>query len=264
MMNKNYDYDKLSKKFGTNFQNKAISALCKDSTFFDRVADILKPEFFDGESRQWIVEKAIHFHTKYKDSPTLDYFHEEVQSISSDSLNASVTNNLKRIWKNRKSPDLDYVKENFLEFCKNQEVKRAMKESADLLQIGEYEKIRKRFDEALSAGMRKDVGHDYMEQIDDRMEEAPRDTVPTGWPVLDGEVLDGGLAPGEIGVFMGATGAGKCVGKDAEVEIEYEQVGIEADGITAWFDPWEKIETSEGELTAWEIGKILEEEDIEL
>ncbi len=256
--------EKLSNEFGTNFQIKSITAICTDLTFFDRVADILDPGFFDGESKQWIVEKALDFHHEYKDKPTLDYFKEETGKIGSDSLRASVVNNLRKVYSKAGSSDMEYVKENFLKFCKQQKVKNTIEEAVDLLKINDYETIQSKMDEALSAGIRKDLGHDYMEDAKARMNEPARNTIETGYPVLDGEVLDGGLAGGEIGVFMGATGAGKCVGKDAEVEIEYEQIGIEADGITAWFDPWEKIKTSEGELTAWEIGKILEEEDIEL
>lgn len=256
--------NKLSEEFQSNFQIKAITCLIEDLKFLDRVADILNPSFFDGESKQWIVDKTLEFHREYRDAPTLDFYKEETQEIASDSLRASVVNNLRKVWSNRKATDLEYVKENFLEFCKKQKVKNTIEDSVELLEIGEYDRIKKKMDEALSAGMRKDVGHDYMNDAQERMEEAPRDTVPTGWPVLDGEVLDGGLAPGEIGVFMGATGAGKCIGEDAEVKIEYEQIGIEAGGITAWFDPWEEIETSAGKLTAWEVGKIIEEEDVEL
>jgi len=255
---------KLSQEFGPNFQIKAIAALFTDKNFLDRTADILDPEFFDGESKQWIVGKALEFHSDYKDRPTAGYFREELKSVPSDSKRASVVNNLRKIKSKKESPDLEYVKEHFLEFCKQQKVKNVIEESVDLLDVGEYDTIKQKMDEALSAGMRKDVGHDYMEDAEDRMNEPARDTVPTGYPILDGEVLDGGLAGGEIGVFMGATGAGKCVGEDTEVEIEYEQVGIEADGITAWFDPWEKLDTSAGELTAWEVGKIIEEENIDL
>lgn len=256
--------ERLADEFQANFQVKAITSICTDTEFLDRVADIIDPQFFDGESKQWIVEKVLEFHTEYQDRPTLDYFKEESEDIGSDSLRASVVNNLRKVYSKAESPDLEYVKENFLEFCKQQKVKRTIEESVDLLKVGDYESIQSKMDDALTAGMRRDVGHDYMEDAKARMNEPARDTIKTGYPVLDNEVLDGGLAGGEIGVFMGATGAGKCVGKNAEVEIEYEQIGIEADGITAWFDPWEKIETSEGELTAWELGKILEEEDIEL
>lgn len=258
---------KLSNEFDTNFQIKAITAICTDADFLDRTADILDPEFFDGDSKQWIIKRALEFHSEYQDRPTPTYFRKELKNVASDSTRASIVNTLRKMKSKRESPDLDYVKDHFLEFCKEQKVKNTIEESVDLLKTSEgvpTESIQKKMDEALSAGMRKDVGHDYMEEAKERMNEPARDTIGTGYPVLDGEVLDGGLSGGEIGVFMGYTGVGKCVGEDTEIEIEYEQIGIEAGEITAWFDPWEVIETSTGKLTAWEVGKILEEEDIDL
>jgi len=74
---------KLSQEFGENFQVKSITAICNDSEFFGRVADILDPEYFDGESKQWIVTKALEFYADYRKSPTLDYFQEETTEIKS-------------------------------------------------------------------------------------------------------------------------------------------------------------------------------------
>lgn len=258
--NKNSKQQKLSEEFQTNFQIKAITCLIEFPTFLDRVADILDPSFFDGESKQWIVDKTLEFHREYRDTPTLDYYQEETQNIASDSLRASVVNNLRKVWKKRSATDLEYIKENFLDFCKRQKVKNTIEESVDLLQIGEYDRIKKKMDEALSAGMRKDVGHDYMEDAMERMEEAPRETVPTGWPVLDEEVLDGGLAPGEIGVFMGATGAGKSwvlasLGANAmrggkrvvhyTLELSENQTGLRYDSIFTDYSPTEVQDHSE-------------------
>lgn len=259
---------KLSNEFGANFQTKAITCICTDTEFLDRVADILEINFFDGDSKQWIVQKTLEFHSQYKDHPTLDYFREETQSIASDSLRASVVNNLRKVYSKRESTDLDYVKEHFLEFCKQQKVKRTIEESVDLLQVGDYDSIKQKMDEALSAGIRKDVGHDYMNEAEDRMEEPARDTIPTGYPVLDGEVLDGGLAPGEIGVFMGATGAGKSwvlstLGANAmeegynivhyTLELSENQTGFRYDSIFTDYSPTEVQDHKEEVLEALEF-----------
>lgn len=246
--------EKLSEKFETDFQIKSITCICIDGQFFGRVVDILDPDYFNGKSKKWIVEKAINFYTEYKKEPTLNYFREETKKISSDSLRASVINNLRKVWSKKSSTDLEYVKENFLEFCKQQKVKRTIEESVDLLKTGSYEQIQSKMDEALSAGIKKDVGHDYIEEAKKRMNEPARDTVPTGYPVIDGEVLDGGLAAGEIGVFMGATGAGKSwvlstLGANAmmsgynivhySLELSERQTGFRYDSVFTGHSPTE-------------------------
>lgn len=257
--------EKLSEKFENDFQIKSITCICEDAQFFGRVVDILDPQYFNGDSKQWIVEKAIEFYTQYKKDPTLNYFREETKKIASDSLRASVINNLRKVWSKQSSTDLEYVKEHFLEFCKQQKVKRTIEESVDLLKTGSYEQIQSKMDEALSAGIKKNVGHDYMGDAKSRMNEPARDTVPTGYPVLDGDVLDGGLAPGEIGVFMGATGAGKSwvlstLGANAmeagynivhySLELSERQTGFRYDSVFSGYSPTEVQDHKEEVLEA--------------
>jgi replicative DNA helicase len=259
--------NKLANNFGSEFQIKSITCICTDAEFFGQIIDILDPTFFTGESKQWIVEKAIDFYRQYKDEPTLNYFHEETKNIGSDSLRASVENNLRKVWTKRSETDLDYVKEHFLEFCKQQKVKNTIEESVDLLQVGDYDTIKSKMDEALSAGLKKDVGHDYMEDAAERMETSARDTVETGWPVLDGEVLDGGLGPGEIGVFMGATGAGKswmlsALGANAmksgkrvvhyTLELSENQTGLRYDSVFTGHSPTDVQDHKEEVLSTLE------------
>jgi len=197
---------KLSEKYGTRFQIKAIGAILSDKAFLERIIDILEPQYFDGKGKQWIVGRVLRFYEEYKEVPELEYFQTEIQSVPSDSMQASIMENLRKAWEKKKSPDLDWVKENFLEFCKQQKVRKTVQDCIPLIDSGEYGTIRSKFNEALSAGVSREVGHDYMEDVDSRMEGVARDTIPTGWPVLDDQALDGGLAPGEIGVLMGATG----------------------------------------------------------
>ena len=46
-------------KFGYSFQVKLIAALFKDRLFLQQICDILKPEFMESESNQWIIKIII-------------------------------------------------------------------------------------------------------------------------------------------------------------------------------------------------------------
>jgi hypothetical protein len=48
--------------------------------------------------------------------------------------------------------DLEYVKEEFTNFCKNQQLKRALMSSVDLLKAGDFDGISFLVDNALKAG----------------------------------------------------------------------------------------------------------------
>ena len=59
-------------KFGYSFQIKLIAALFKDRLFLQQISDILRPEFMESESNQWIIEKVIDYFTEYSSLPTLE------------------------------------------------------------------------------------------------------------------------------------------------------------------------------------------------
>ena len=48
--------EKLGSKFSTSFQNKVISSILSDRSFTRQIYDIIKPEYFDAESAEWLVK----------------------------------------------------------------------------------------------------------------------------------------------------------------------------------------------------------------
>jgi len=202
--------DKLS-NYGYNFQIKIISSLLTDKAFLQQVADILLPEFFESEANQWIVETTEKYFYEYTSAPTLDVFKIKVQDIDSEVLKSSIIESLKDSYKYLESQDLDFVKEQTLNFCKNQCIKRAILESVDLLQKGQYEAIKSTIDTAMKAGADKEVGLEYNTTIEERYRDNVRSTVPTPWPVIN-DLADGGFGKGELVVFVAPAGIGKSWG----------------------------------------------------
>ena len=156
--------------------------------------------------------------------------------------------------------DLKFVKEQFLEFCKNQKLKNAIIESADLLSLGQYDKIKSVVDHAMKAGMERNIGHDYTEDIEKRMSVMSRNCVKTNWTEID-TIMDGGLAAGELGIITACAGAGKCVGPNTEIEIEYHEFGIELSGNSGnpyvlWISPLKKYNIDDKELFGWQVENI--------
>ena len=45
------------------------------------------------------------------------------------------------------------------------------------------------------------LGHEYLISLEERLTQSSRDTIKTGWDTID-EVMDGGLAGGELGVIV--------------------------------------------------------------
>ena len=195
-------------KFGLEFQIKIIAGILTDKTFLERVVDIIDIDMFENEAHRWIVKEIIQYHAEYKSVPSTQAFKIRAHTIESDDFKHAVARQLSVIYQKFTETDLQFVREQFLEFCKNQKLKSAIMQSVDFLSAGEYDKIKSIVDQAMKAGMERNLGHNYHEELPLRMSEMCRKTIPTGWPVID-SLMDGGLGPGELGVIVAPAGIGK-------------------------------------------------------
>ena len=107
------------KKYGLEFQTKCVSALVIDKSFLERIFDLLKPEYFETDANKWIVSEIVSYFLQYKDTPTLNVFKVKIDPIDQDILKKSVVDQLRNIYMHIDDSDIPFVKEQFLEFCKN-------------------------------------------------------------------------------------------------------------------------------------------------
>lgn len=201
------EQDTLS-KFGASFQLKVISALLTDYKLIDSLFEVIHTKFFEAEAHKWIVDEIKQYHNQYKKIPTLDVFKVELEKHSNPSLKKNIIEQLRTIYTQIGNEDLEYVKDEFSNFCINQNLKNAIIQSVDLLRAGNYDKIKELIDNASKVGIESDLGHDYISDFLLRTEEVNRDTVPTNWECIN-ELMDGGLGPGELGVVVAPSGVGK-------------------------------------------------------
>jgi len=194
--------------YGYSFQIKLLAALFKNKSFLQQVSDILESEYFESEANKWIATTIIDYFTEYKSSATLEVMKVRVDTVDNEVLKVSIVDTLKEIMKNLEAEDMTFVQDETIKFCKNQKLKGAIMDSVNLLQAGDYDGIKFVIDEAMKAGSDRDLGHEYMVDIDDRFSETTRKTVESGWSAID-ELMDGGLGPGELGVMVAPAGIGK-------------------------------------------------------
>ena len=71
----------------------------------------------------------------------MDVLKVELQKIENEVLQISVKEQLKEAYK-ASDEDLKYVEEEFSNFCKNQQLKKALLSSVDLLKAGDYDSIK--------------------------------------------------------------------------------------------------------------------------
>jgi len=195
-------------EYGWGFQVKTISAMFTDRIFLQQIADIIRPEYFESDANQWLLNVILDHFKEYKTPPSKDVLKVKVTEIEQDILKTAILEQLKEVFRYMESDDLSFVKDEILKFCKNQEMKRAIMESVSLLKHGNYDEIKSKMDLALKAGADTNIGLEYKKDIARRYNQAARHCIGTGWDVID-DLMDGGLARGELGVVMAPAGIGK-------------------------------------------------------
>lgn len=195
-------------QYGSNFQIKTISALLNDKYFLNNVKDSINEEYFDSQSHQWIVSEIIKYHNKYNTVPTVDSIKIELKKIENENLKLSVKEQLKKCYELEDSPDIPSVKEEFTSFCANQKVKKALLQSVDYLNLGDFDSIKHLMSNALRAGEERNVGHEYKKDIETRYREDERNAVPFPWEAFN-NITQGGYGKGDLVLIFGNPKGGK-------------------------------------------------------
>ena len=194
-------------QYGPHFQVKVLNSLLKNKKFTLNIRDVIMPSFFENQAHQWIVKEALQYFEEYHSPPTIDFLKIEVKKIENDVLKTALIDQLKEIYK-LINEDQEYVEQEFSNFCKNQSLKTALLKSVDLLQDGMFDDIRFTIDNALKAGQDKNIGHEYVKEVEARYTKEDRQVIPTPWSIIN-EKLMGGLGGGDFGLIFGSPGGGK-------------------------------------------------------
>ena len=194
-------------QYGHDFQIKVLSSLLTHKEFLTNIHDIISEEYFENQAQKWAIKEVLNYYDKYHTTPSLDILKVELQKVDNEVLQISIKEQLKQAFVSS-DDDLEYVQEEFTNFCKNQQLKKALMSSVDLLKAGDFDGIRFIVDNALKAGQDKNIGHEYVKDIEERYRENSRETVPTPWDKING-LLQGGLGNGDFGLIFGNPGGGK-------------------------------------------------------
>ena len=194
-------------EYGLGFQTKVISSLLTHKEFLVNIHDVLSDEYFNNQAQKWIIKEIIEYYEKYHCNVSIEILKTELKKIDNEILKIAIKEQLKESY-HASEDDLKYVQEEFSNFCKNQQLKKALLNSVDLLKNGDYDSIRHLIDNALKAGQDKNMGHEYNKDIEYRFREDSRMVIPTPWDEIN-NLLQGGLGTGDFGLIFGNPGGGK-------------------------------------------------------
>jgi len=186
---------------------KVISSLLTHKEFLQNINDVLSDEYFSNPAHKWVINEILKYYEKYHTTISMDILKVEMKKLDNEVLKVSVKEQLREAYR-ADLDDLNYVQEEFSTFCKNQQLKKALLNSVDLLKAGDYDSIKYMIESAMKAGADKNIGHEYKRDVESRYREDHRTTVPTPWPEIN-ELIQGGLGNGDLGLIFGNPGGGK-------------------------------------------------------
>lgn len=197
--------------YNLELQTLYLEMFLSDAETFIRCQNIFDPENFDQRLRA-VATFINNYVDQYKVMP-------EVAIV-----NAQCSTTLQSI--SLPKENYDWLMDEFEQFSRHKGLERAILQSADLLEKGDYGPVEKLIKDAIQISLNKDMGTDYFEDPRARLEKLKSNNgqISTGWPGVD-KKLYGGFNRGELNIFAAASGGGKSLFL-ANLGINWAMMGL--------------------------------------
>lgn len=193
-------------------QKLYLEMLLADAETFIRCQNIFDPLSFDRKL-QPAAEKLKAYVDKYKVMPELKIIRAETGIDLDDATDVPKEN-------------YEWLLDEFEKFTRHKALERAILESADLLEKGDYGPVESKIKAAVQISLSKDMGTDYFLDPRSRLLKLKDNNgqVSTGWRDID-QKLYGGFNRGELNIFAGGSGAGKSLFLQ-NLAVNFASVGL--------------------------------------
>lgn len=196
---------------GFNFQLTLIKSIIEEKKYGESIIHILETKFFDNPSFRFIIENIKELHKDYNKIPSYETIAQKIRSECGESFDSNIhLDTLERI--KESSDDLKFVMDTGLNFCRQQNLLKVIRESIlpiiDDGDFEEYHRIETIVNKALSVGVVQNEEVNIFDEVDEALESDYRHPIPTGIVGID-NALSGGLGRKELGVILAGTGVGK-------------------------------------------------------
>ena len=206
MSDKNFGY------LGTTFQQQLLKILIEDKKFSITVIETIDSKYFDGPYFKYLMENIKELYKLYGAIPTYITLEQKIMLENKDVSSKVHIDTLHAIQElEMDDVSVKFVKKTSKNFCRQQVLRKAIKEVDDINANGEFEeyyRIEGIITDALQIGASDDSVIDIFENVRESLLDDNRVPYPTGITGLD-SLLKGGLAKSELGIFLAPLGVGK-------------------------------------------------------
>lgn len=188
----------MLKEFSVEVQKFFLEVMLTDATCYVRVQGIFNPDNFDRSLRT--AAEFVREHTdKYKTIPSF----QQLTAVADQDF---------RPIEDLSEQHIEWFFDEFEKFSRRQELERAILQSADLIEKGDYDPVERLIKDAVQVSLVRDMGTDYFADPKQRLAALRNQNgqVSTGWPSLD-RMLYGGFNRGELEIVAAQSGGGKSL-----------------------------------------------------
>lgn len=194
--------------FDADYQNRFLKVFISDKDGFpERIIDIVQADYFDSYQKI-LLDYELTFFSKYKEiakfSTLKDIINEKEKGLNKDHL-------VGLIEKIEQLPleNIPHIKESSYRYFKERSVRNCIFQLVVDWKKHNYDSMKSNLEKALRAGEPKEIGHNYVDDVEKRMKGDHRQPI-SAMLTLD-KYIGGGLSQGEMGIVLAPTGGGKSM-----------------------------------------------------
>ena len=189
---------KQNTDYGYEIQKVYLEMMLSDAATFARCQAIFDHTLFDRK-----LQQSAEFINEYV---------KEHNVVPTEEIVNAATSSTFKVPHDLREEHFDWLLNDFETFTRHKGLEKAILESADLLEKGEYGPVEEKIKAAVQIGLQRDMGTDYFEDPRARLMRIKdkNGQISTGWKAVD-DKLFGGMNRGELNIFAGGSGAGKSL-----------------------------------------------------
>ena len=199
----------------TRIENTIIKNLIQNETYARKVIPFIKSEYFTESSEKLVFEEIVNYFDKYTKSPTVEALLINLDNVTSKG--DAIVKSSKQLVENIKTDDtpLDWLIDETEKWCKDRAIYIAVMDSIEVLDetskrsTGEIPDLLK---DALSVSFDTHIGHDQLEDADERFEfyNTEEEKMPFDLEYFN-KITKGGLPNKTLNICLAGTGVGKSL-----------------------------------------------------
>ena len=194
-----------------------LKNLIQNENYTRKVLPFLKDNYFSNHEDRLLYKEVADFINKYNQQPTFDALQIEidnVRGVTDDSVK-KVQETLNLLNEDTNQTNLDWLVENTERFCQEKAIYNAITESLEIMNgKGKLSKgaIPTLLSDALAISFDPNVGHDYIEQANERYEHYHRVEERLRFDLdFFNKITKNGVPRKTLNVVMGGVGGGKSL-----------------------------------------------------